>query len=149
MPLTVADYLASLPEDRKVALSKVRAVIRKNLPKGCEERVLYGMIGYAVPHKIYPPGYHCKPEDPLPMATLGSMKNHMALHLMTAYMNTEMTNWLQSEFAARGKKLDMGKACIRFKKVEDLPLDVIGEAIARVPVDVYISRIEAVLKKKR
>ena len=149
MPATVAEYLESLPEDRRAAISKVRAVIRKNLPKGYAECINYGMIGYVVPHKLYPAGYHCNPKLPLGMASLGSTKGHMALHLMTAYMNPEMTGWLEREFAARGKKLDMGKACIRFKKVEDLPLDVIGEAIARVPVAEYIRRIESALAGRK
>ena len=144
---TVAEYIAGLPEDRRAAISKVRAVIRKNLPKGYAEQMQYGMIGYVVPHKIYPPGYHCKPEEPLPFAALGSQKNYMALYLMAAYQNQGMTDWIKEQFAARGKKLDMGKSCIRFKKLEDLPLDVVAEAIGMVPVADYIARYKAALKK--
>lgn len=149
---TVAEYLASLPEDRKAAISQVRAVIRKNLPKGIVEQMQYGMIGYVVPHKLYPAGYHCTPSEPLPFASLASQKNYMALYLMTVYQEgSDLAATLRAEFAARGKKLDMGKSCIRFKKLDDLPLDVIGAAIARVPVADYIARYEAALAllKKR
>jgi hypothetical protein len=137
---TVAEYIAALPEERRAAIGKVRAVIRKNLPKGIAEQMQYGMIGYVVPHKLYPPGYHCKPSEPLPFAHLASQKNYIALYLMTAY---QLGDWLKKQFAARGKKLDMGKCCMRFKKLEDLPLDVIGEAVAMVPVASYIARYEA------
>ena len=135
---TVAEYLASLPDDRRAAISKVRAVIRKHLPKGFTEQMQYGMIGYVVPFKAYPAGYHVNPNDPLPFANLGSQKNHMALYLMTVYGWPGMADWMKQEFEARGKRLDMGKSCIRFKKLEDLPLDVIGEAIGKVSMDDYI-----------
>jgi hypothetical protein len=109
----------------------------------------YGMIGYVVPHKLYPPGYHCKPEEPLTLASLASQKNYMALYLMTAYMSVGLTNWLKEQFAAHGKKLDMGKSCIRFKKLEDVPLEVIGEAIGMVPLKDYIARCETALKGRK
>ncbi len=143
---TVAEYLQELPEDRRTAISAVRAVIRKNLPKGLVEVMSYGMIGYVVPHKLYPQGYHCSPEQPLPYANLGSQKNHMALYLMTVYGNPKVEAWLRERFAAAGKKLDMGKSCIRFKKIEDLPLEVIGEAFARVSVADYIMCCEDALR---
>lgn len=144
---TVTQYLADLPPDRQTALKAVRAVIRKHLPKGLVEQMQYGMIGYVVPHKIFPAGYHCKPSDPLPFAALASQKNYMSLYLMTAYQDDGTVDWLKEQFALKGKKLDLGKSCLRFKKLEDLPLDVIGEAIARVPVDEYIRRYEAALKR--
>ena len=140
---TVAQYLAELPADRRVELSKVRGVIRRRLPKGFSEQMYYGMIGYVVPHRLYPAGYHCDPKQPLPFASLASQKNYMAIYLMTVYQNREMERWLRDQFQARGKKLDMGKSCIRFKKLEDLPLDVVGEAIARVPMAEYVRRYEA------
>ncbi len=146
---SVADYLAELPADRKVAITALRTVIRKNLPKGLVEQMQYGMITYVVPHKRYPAGYHCNPKDPLPFASLASQKNHMALYLMTVYQSPEMAEWLKEQFASAGKKLDMGKSCIRFKKLEALPLDVIGEAMARVSVDDYIAAYEAVLAKRK
>ncbi len=139
---TVAQYIAELPADRRAAISKVRAVIRKNLPKGFAEQISYGMISWVVPHRLYPPGYHCDPKLPLGYAGLASQKNYMSLYMMTVYQNSAMERWLRGEFQARGKKLDMGKCCIRFKKLDDLPLDVIGEAIARVSVADYIMMYE-------
>ncbi len=143
---TVADYLNELPDERREAIAKVRAVIRKNLPKGFTEQMGYGMIGYVVPHKLYPAGYHCDPKQPLPFAGLASQKNYMALYLMTVYQSPPMEQWLRQQFQASGKKLDMGKSCIRFKKLDDLPLDVIGEAIGRVSLADYIINYEDVLK---
>lgn len=146
---TVAEYLDQLPDDRRAAISKVRAVIRKNLPKGFAEQMSYGMIGYVVPHKLYPPGYHCDPKLPLPFACLASQKNHMALYVMTVYGDPVMESFVREQFKARGKKLDMGKSCIRFKKLDDLPLDVIGQVIARVPVEEYIRRCELMTRRKK
>ena len=148
---TVNDYLAALPDDRRAAIEAVRKVIRKNLPKGYEEGMQYGMIGYHVPHKLYPPGYHCDPKQPLPFAALASQKNYMSVYLM-CYMDEKMDKWLRAAWAKSGKKLDMGKSCIRFKKVDDLALDIIGEAIARVPPAEYIELYESTMKpdgKKR
>ena len=148
---TVNDYLAALPDDRRAAIEGVRKVIRKNLPKGYEEGMQYGMIGYHVPHKLYPPGYHCDPKQPLPFAALASQKNYMSVYLM-CYMDEKMDKWLRAAWAKSGKKLDMGKSCIRFKKVDDLALEVIGEAIARVPAAEYIELYESTMKpdgKKR
>ncbi len=142
---TVKEYLASLPEDRRKAMEAVRKVIRKNIGKGYEEGMQYGMIGYYVPHKLYPAGYHCDPKQPLPFACLASQKNHMAVYLMTVYGEGEA--WFRKEWAKTGRKLDMGKSCIRFKKLEDLPLDVIGKAVARVPVKDYIGYYESRLKR--
>lgn len=146
---TVKDYLASLPEDRRAAISAVRDVIRKNLPEGYEEGMQCGMIGYYVPHRIFPAGYHCNPKEPLPYASLGSQKNHMAVYLMCVYGDEATREWFEKEYRASGKKLDMGKSCVRFKKLDDLPLEVIGKAIARVPVAKYIARYEAVLQEMK
>ena len=144
---SVNEYLAALPPERQKAIKAVRAVIRKNLPAGYAEQMQYGMIGYVVPHKLYPAGYHCKPEEPLPFAGLASQKNYISLYLMTVYGSSSLQAWLGEQFALAGKKLDMGKSCIRFKRLEDLPLDVIGEAIARVPVAEYIRQVEAATKR--
>ena len=143
---TVAEYLKELPEDRRAAISKVRGVIRKHLPRGLAEQMGTGMISYVVPKRLYPAGYHCGLNQPLPYAYLASQKNHMALYLMTVYQNPRLAEWLREQFRMRGKKLDMGKSCIRFKSLDDLPLDVIGEAIARVPVADYIQGYEDALK---
>ena len=142
---SVDEYLKSLPPDRRAAISAVREVILANLPKGYEECVHYGMIGYVVPHSLYPAGYHCDPTKPLGLACLGSQKNHIALHLMSVYGDPAATAWFQKAWKASGKKLDMGKACVRFKKLEDVPLDVIGKAFARTPVKNYIAAVEKML----
>ena len=146
---TVAGYLDELPEDRRQAINKVRAAIRKNLPKGYEETMQYGMITYVVPHKLYPAGYHCNPKDPLPFVSLASQKNYMSLYLMACYMNPELKAWVIAEAKARGNKLDMGKSCIRFKKLEELPLDVVGEAIAKLAVADYIALYEGIRSRSK
>jgi hypothetical protein len=105
----------------------------------------YGMIGYCVPHSLWPAGYHCDPKQPLTFASLGNQKNHMALYLMCVYGHEETRAWFEEAWRASGKKLDMGKACARFKRLEDLPLDVVGQVIARVPVDEFLSRYQQVL----
>jgi len=146
---TVDAYLQSLPPDRREALNGLRSVILKNLDRKYEEGMQYGMIGYFVPHSVYPKGYHCDPKQPLPFAALGSQKNYMSLHLMSIYFGSaddragKHSEWFREEWARTGKKLDMGKACIRFKKLEDLPLDVIGEAVRRVPAELYIDFVES------
>jgi uncharacterized protein YdhG (YjbR/CyaY superfamily) len=144
---TVDEYLTELPPERRAAIQAVRTVIVKNLDKDYEEGMQYGMIGYFVPHSVYPAGYHCDPKQPLPFAGLASQKNHMALYLMCIYGSTDQAQWFRSEWAKTGKKLDMGKSCIRFKKLDDLPLDLIGKAIARVPAKKYIAYCESALAK--
>jgi hypothetical protein len=144
---TVEAYLKELPAERREAIGKVRQVIRKNLDKDYEEGMQYGMIGYFVPHKLYPAGYHCDPKQPLPFACLASQKNYMSLYLMTTYMAPD--NWFKEAWAKTGKKLDMGKSCIRFTPVEDLALDVIGEAIRRMPAKKWIEVYESVVKGAR
>jgi hypothetical protein len=148
---TVEQYLSELPEDRRKALEAVRQVILKNLDKDYEEGIQYGMIGYYVPHRVYPAGYHCDPRQPLGFAHLASQKNYMALYLMCVYGESELARWFREAWAKTGKKLDMGKACVRFKKLDDLALDVIAEVIRRVPAKTYIAHCEAVLgaTKKR
>jgi Domain of unknown function (DU1801) len=142
---TVEEYLQGLPADRRVAISAVRKAILGSLPKGYVECMSYGMIGYVVPHSLYPAGYHCDPKLPLPYACLGSQKNHMALHLMTVYGDPATEKWFRKAWTDAGKKLDMGKACVRIKKLEDVPLDVVGQVIARVPVKEYIARVEKMI----
>lgn len=148
---TVERYLAELPEDRRSALETVRAAILENLDRDYEEGMQYGMIGYYVPHRVYPAGYHCDPKQPLCFAGLASQKNYMSLYLMCVYGDSDHAEWFREAWAKTGKKLDMGKSCVRFKKVEQLALDVIGEAIRRVPAKKYIEHCEGVLRsvKKR
>jgi hypothetical protein len=138
---TVSQYLASLPEDRRSALQAVRKAILANLDKDYEEGMQYGMIGYYVPHSVFPPGYHCDPKQPLPFAGLASQKNYMSIYLGCVDAGDE--KWFRDAWKARGKKLDMGKVCIRFKKIEDVPLDVVGEAVKRMPVKKWIATYEA------
>jgi len=146
---TVDEYLKGLPADRKEAIGAVRKVILANLPRGYEEVMQYGMISYVVPHSLHPAGYHCKPSEPLPYASLGSQKNHMAIYLYTVYGHKETETWFRAAYLATGKKLNMGKSCVRFKKLDQLPLDVIGQVIARTPVDKYIAAVETALKQRR
>jgi hypothetical protein len=143
---TVDEYLAELPEDRREAIEAIRKVILKNLPKGYEEGVLYGMIGCYVPHSIYPDGYHCTPTDSLPFANLASQKNHMSFYGMGIYVDEAQARWFVDEWKKTGKKLDMGKSCVRFKKLDDVPLEVVGKAIKRMPVKKYIELYEKQLK---
>lgn len=135
---TVKDYLAALPPERKVALEAVRRVILENLPKGYEEMMQYGMISYVVPLTLYPQGYLDNPAVPLCYAALASQKNHMAVYLTNVYSDKETEQWFRAAYAASGKKIDMGKSCVRFKKLDNLPLDLIGQAIARTPVAEFI-----------
>lgn len=146
---TVDEYLDELAADRRAAIQAVRQVILKNLGEGYEEGMQYGMIGYYVPHGIYPAGYRCDPKQPLPFASLASQKNHMAVYLMCLYGGADHEAWFRQEWAKTGKKLDMGKSCIRFKKLEDLPLELIGKSIARVPVKTFIARYESAAAKVR
>lgn len=142
---TVNEYLAQLPPDRRAALEAVRAVILANLDKDYAEGMQYGMIGYAVPHSVFPPGYHCDPRQPLPFAGLASQKNHMSLYIMSAYGDGPERERFLQEWRKTGKKLDMGQACIRFKRVEDLALDVIGKAIKRMPARAYVEQYQRAL----
>ncbi len=144
---TVAEYLAELPEERRAALEAVRQTILKNLPKGYEEGMQYGMIGYFVPHSVYPPGYHCDPKQPLPFACLASQKNYISVYLGCVYADPEHEAWFREAWAKTGKKLDMGKSCVRFKKLDDVPLNVIGQAVKRVPVKKFIEHYESAIKK--
>jgi hypothetical protein len=146
---TVDEYLAELPADRRASIETVRKVIRKNLDKDYEEGMLYGMIGYYVPHRVYPAGYHCDPTQPLCFAALASQKNYMSLYLMSTYGEPTNREWFEREWAKAGKKLDAGKACIRFKRPEDLALDVVAEAVRRMPAKKYIQYYEAALAKNK
>lgn len=142
---SVEDYLASLPPDRYEAIRAIRQTILENLPAGYDEGMQYGMIGYFVPHSLYPPGYHCNPKEPLPFASLASQKNHMAIYLMCLYSDPKQLDWFEKAWKKTGKKLDMGKSCVRFKRLEDVPLEIIGKAINRVPVEEFLSFYETTL----
>jgi len=145
---SVEAFIASLPEDRRTVISAVRDTLLANLDPQYSEAMLPTMIGYGVPHSVYPAGYHCNPKQPLPFAALASQKNHMALYLMGLYMAPEEElEWFRSAWAAAGKKLDLGKSCLRFRKLDDLALDVLAEAIRRMPAQRFIALYEQGLKK--
>jgi uncharacterized protein YdhG (YjbR/CyaY superfamily) len=142
---TVDEYLAELPDDRRAEIEAVRNVILENLPKGYEETMQHGMIGYVVPLERYPVTYNGRP---LEYAGLASQKNYMSLYLMNIYGDKETQQWFVEQYKASGKKLDMGKSCVRFKKLNDLPLDLIGKAIARTSVDEFVGLYEASRRKR-
>ena len=139
-PSTVEAYLSELPEDRRSALSRVRSVIRKHLPRGFEETMQYGMISYVVPLSRYPDTYN---GQALTLASLASQKSHMAVYLMGVYGSPELRDWFESAYAASGKRLDAGKSCVRFKALDDLALDALAGAIERVSVADLIAMTEA------
>lgn len=139
--MSVDEYLEKLPDDRRAAISAVRETIRANLPQGYQEGILFGMISYHVPLSRYPKTYN---GQPLMIAGLASQKSHMAVYLTSVYGDPAELKWFAEAWKKTGKKLDMGKSCIRFKRLDDLPLPVIGEAIARVPVDAFLKRYEAI-----
>lgn len=145
---TVDAYIAELPEDRQKAIAQLRKAIKKNLPKGFKEAMGYGMIGYCVPHSIYPAGYHCNPKDPLPFMGLASQKNSINFYHMGIYANPKLLKWFTDAHAkASLKKLDMGKSCVRYKKPEDIPYNLIGQLASKITVDEWILMYEKNLKK--
>ena len=140
---TPQEYVDSLPEERKLIIEKLRKIIKLNLPEGFQEEMSYGMLGYVVPHSIYPKGYHCKPNLPLPFMNIASQKNFIALYHIGVYANPELLNWFVAEYSKQVKsKIDMGKSCIRFKKMEDIPYELIGELAAIMTVSERISIYE-------
>ncbi len=146
---TVKEYLASLPVDRREALGKVREVVLRHLDREFEEGMHWGGICYYVPHRVFPDGYHCDPRKPLPFGGLASQKNYMSLYLMCLYGDAESERRFRAEWAKTGKRLDMGKCCIRFKRVEDLALDVLGKTIARITARDYVAKYQAALAAPR
>ncbi len=145
---TVNEILTSLPEDRVAPFNRLHDVIVENLPEGFEAAISYGGLGYVVPHTIYPAGYHCKPVEPLPFAGLASQKNSINFYHMGIYSDPELLNWFVSEYPKHSKqKLDMGKSCIRFKKPEDIPYQLIGELMRKMSVQDWITMYESRLKK--
>ncbi len=132
-------YVEQLPEDRKQAVQKLRQLILKNLPKGFKETISYGMIGYVVPHSIYPKGYHADPKLPLPFINLASQKNYIALYHGSIYSDKDLSHWFTTQYSKHySTKLDMGKSCIRFKKMDQIPFDLIGELVSKISVDQWI-----------
>lgn len=145
---TVEAYIESLPEDRKAAITQIRQVILDNLPQGFHETMSYGMMGYQVPLSIYPDGYHCKADTPLPFMNLASQKNYVALYHSGIYAKKELLDWFVAEYPKHCKrKLDMGKSCIRFKKMDDIPFALIGELVSKMSVEEWITTYESVIKR--
>lgn len=145
---TVEQYLAELPEDRQKAINELQKVIKKNMPKGFQETMNYGMIGYVVPHSKYPAGYHCNPKDPLPFMNIASQKNSINVYHMGIYANPKLLKWFTDEHAkASSKKLDMGKSCIRYKKPEDIPYKLIGELASKMTPQEWIEMYESAFRK--
>jgi len=145
---TIEEYLDELPEVRRVVIEKLRTTILNNLPAGFSEEMNYGMIGYIVPLATYPAGYHCSPNTPLPSLNITSQKNFVGLYHMGIYANKELDNWFVSEFSKYSKgKLDMGKSCIRFKNMNDIPFELIGKLVSKVSPDDWVEQYEKVLKR--
>lgn len=141
-------YLDTLPDDRKSAMTKLRQIINANLPEGFQEGMGYGMMGYSVPHTTYPNGYHCDPKQPLPFLGLASQKNFIAIYHMGIYADKDLYDWFVSEYPKHVKtKLDMGKSCIRFKKMDTIPYDLLAELFTKMTVEDWISRYENMLKR--
>jgi len=141
-------YISELPDDRKEGISKLRQTILNNLPKGFEEQMSYGMLGFVVPHSIYPDGYHCTPELPLPFINLASQKNFVALYHSGMYASKELLDWFVAEYPKYVKtKLDMGKSCVRFKNMETIPYKLIGELCTKMTANAWIALYEKNTKK--
>jgi hypothetical protein len=147
---TVDQYIDELPPDRKNIISELRKVINKNLPKGFSEGMGYGMMGWSVPHSLYPAGYHCAPELPLPFMSIASQKNFVAVYHMGIYADAKLMKWFTDEWPKHSsKKLDMGKSCMRFKKPEDVPLTLIGELASKMSPEDWINCYERMLKSRK
>ncbi|MEO4005183.1 MULTISPECIES: DUF1801 domain-containing protein [unclassified Flavobacterium] len=141
-------YLETLPDDRKSAMTKLREVINANLPEGFQEGMGYGMMGYSVPHSTYPNGYHCDPKQPLPFLGIASQKNFIAVYHMGIYSDKDLYDWFVAEYPKHVKtKLDMGKSCIRFKKMDTIPYELLAELFTKMTVEDWITRYETMLKR--
>lgn len=147
---TVQEYLDGLPEERKEAMHALRNSITKNIPKGFSEGMGYGMMGWSVPHSLYPDGYHCNPDQPLPFVGMASQKNSINFYHMGIYADPKLLKWFVTEFPKHSKrKLDMGKSCIRFSKFDDIPVKLIGELMKKISVKEWIQMYESAFKKSK
>lgn len=146
---TVAEYLDGLTPDRRAIIERVLAVVKKNLHKDFEVGMQYGMIGFYIPHKVFAPGYHCDPKQPLPFGGLASQKNHCSLHLMALYQDGQLYQHFVAEWKKSNKKLDMGQCCIRFKTADDLELDLIGRTIKSISAQDYIDEYVKVMDTRK
>ena len=145
---TIDEILANLPDDRKEAFTKLHQTIVANLPEGFEPGISYGMLGYVIPHELYPAGYHCKPSEPLPFASLASQKNSINFYHMGIYSEPALMDWLVSEYPKHcTQKLDIGKSCMRFKKPEHIPYELLGQLMQKMTAAEWIALYERILKK--
>ena len=145
---TIVEILANVPEDRKEAFTKLHQTIVSNLPQGFEPGISYGMLGYVIPHSLYPAGYHCKPAEPLPFASIASQKNSINLYHMGIYLDPSLMEWFVAEYPKHSQqKLDMGKSCMRFKKTEHIPYDLLGQLMQKMTAEQWIALYERNLKK--
>jgi uncharacterized protein YdhG (YjbR/CyaY superfamily) len=145
---SIEDYISQVPEERQATLKKLRKTIKDNLPKGFEEGMQYNMPSYYVPHSLYPDGYHCTPSEPLPFMSFASQKNSVNFYHMGIYSNPELYDWFVSEYPKHCKrKLDMGKSCVRFKNLDEIPFELIGELCQKMTVNEWITIYETAIKK--
>lgn len=145
---TVEEILANIPDERKEAFSKLHEVIVSNMPEGFEAAMSYGGLGYVVPHSLYPAGYHCKPSEPLPFAGLASQKNSINFYHMGVYAKPDLLDWFVAEYPKHSKqKLDMGKSCVRFKKIEGIPYDLIAQLMQKMTVEDWVEIYETNIKR--
>ncbi len=147
---TVDAYLDGLPPDRRAAMEAVAQVVRANVDRDVDEVMQYGMIGWVIPHRVYAPGYHCDPSQPVPFVGLASQKQHMSLYLMGVYGDGDgsLVRFLRESYAARGKRLDFGKSCLRFRRIEEIELDVVAELLRRLPAREYLARYVATVGER-
>ena len=146
---TIEQYLTVLPEERKIPMNNLRNIIKNNIPEGFEEVMSYGMIGFVVPHSVYPKGYHCNPKLPLPYINIGSQKNFIVLHHLGIYGSNEILEWFLTEYPKyTNHKLDIGKGCVRFKKTNEIPYSLIEELIKKISLEKYIAQYEENIKRK-
>ena len=147
---TILEYISQITEDQQEPISKLRNIINQNIDRGFSEEINYGMIGWVVPHSLYPEGYHCDPKLPLPFMSIASQKHFIAVYHMGVYANPKLLEWFISEYPKHcSTKLDMGKSCIRFKKIENIPYNLIGELVTKMSANDWIMLYESNVKDAR
>ena len=147
---SITDYLAQVDDERKPAFTQLYQTIKQNIPPKFSKQLIYGQIGFVVPKTIYPAGYHCTPELPLPFVTIAAQKSHLALYHMGIYMLPDVYDWFVAEYPNHSKrKLDMGKSCIRFKKTDDIPFDLIAQLMQKITLEKYVATYEAILNNRK
>ena len=144
----ILEYKKNVPEDKKDVFDKLMKTVRENIPKGFSEELSYGIPAWIVPHSLYPKGYHCSPELPLPFVSIASQKNFIALYHMGIYATPELLDWFMKEYPKHSKrKLNMGKSCVRFKKMDDIPFELVGELMGKMTPKDWIEKYESTFLK--